>query len=123
MKILLIEPDYILAKNYQAVLEHAGHTVHREPSAQTALFAMENGLPDLVILELQIPMHNGIEFLYEFRSYPEWQHIPVVVLSLTPEEDAGGDTGLLEQLGVRGYLYKPQTKLSKLVRTIDLVSA
>lgn len=122
MNILLIEPDRILANNYRYALEQAGHSVNCQPSAQSAVHHADGERPDLVVLELQLPSHNGIEFLYEFRSYPEWRHIPVVVLSLVAEESIAGETKLLEQLGVKRFLYKPQTKLYQLVAAVNRIA-
>jgi DNA-binding response OmpR family regulator len=121
MNILLIEPDHILAANYRTVLEQAGHHITYTPHAQTALTLADEHTPDVVIMEMLLPIHNGVEFLYEFRSYTEWQDIPVIVLTLVPEEAVKGQAVLFEKLGVRVYLYKPHTKLNTLVRAIDLV--
>ncbi len=122
MNILLIEPDKLLAENYRQALELSGHKVIWRQNAQGAIHALEDFQSEAVILELLMPSHNGIEFLYEFRSYPEWQHIPVIVLSLVPEEEVLDDHGLLKQLGVEKYLYKPQTKLRQLVRVVERIS-
>ncbi|HEX7368327.1 MAG TPA: hypothetical protein VF261_01570, partial [Candidatus Saccharimonadales bacterium] len=76
--------------------------------------------PDLVILEMQLVSHSGVEFLYEFRSYPEWQRVPVLVHSVVPPGEFQGSRQLLcEHLGVERYLYKPRTSLAKLLRTVD----
>lgn len=123
MNILLIEPDKILADNYRQVLERAGYSVNWHKGAQTAIHSADVTKPDLVVLELQLPSHNGIEFLYEFRSYEEWRHIPVIVLSLVPEDVlTGSNNELLERLGVKKYLYKPQTKLSQLLDAVNRIT-
>lgn len=120
MNILLVEPDRLLADTYRAALETAGHRVVMCASAQSAIFAADEGVPDVVILELQLVGHSGLEFLYEFRSYPEWQHVPVVALTHIPAgEFSGGWDILRDQLGVRAYHYKPLTSLQKLLRTIS----
>lgn len=118
-QILLIEPDRLLADSYRAVLEDAGHDVLMCASAQSAIFAADAVCPDLVILELQLIGHSGVEFLYEFRSYPEWRAIPVVVLSQVPPVELDGSRSLLaEELGVRTYYYKPQISLANLVSEV-----
>lgn len=78
--------------------------------------AADTARPDAVIMELQLTGHNGLEFLHEFRSYPEWQDIPIVLLTnVPPGEFAGGRAALMRQLGIRGYLYKPQADLRQLL--------
>ena len=115
MNVLLVEPDVILASTYQRTLEGGGHKVQISRTAQRAIYAADAICPDLVILEMQLVSHSGIEFLYEFRSYPEWQDIPVMVLSVVPPAEFQGSWEILHnELGVRAYHYKPRTSLAKL---------
>jgi DNA-binding response OmpR family regulator len=119
-KILLVEPDHMLAGTYQKSLQAAGHEVIICASAQAAISSADISTPDIVVLELQLIEHSGIEFLYEFRSYPEWQSIPVVVLSHVPPGEFSGSRNLLtHELGVRAYHYKPQTSLRRLLATVN----
>ncbi len=119
-KILLIEPDRILAHTYFEALTHAGHAVQICATAQGAIFCADDICPDVVILELQLVGHSGIEFLYEFRSYPDWQNVPVIVATNVPAGEFSGSWKLLRnQLGVSQYLYKPLTNLKKLLSTVQ----
>jgi DNA-binding response OmpR family regulator len=119
-RILLIEPDYILAKTYHGTLSRAGHRVTPTAGAQAALIAADRVRPDLVILELQLIEHSGIEFLYEFRSYPDWQHIPVLLHTQVPPVEFNSNRALLRgQLDIAGYLYKPQTSLRELRSRVE----
>ena len=120
--ILLIEPDRLLADTYRQSLESAGHDVLMCASAQSAVFAADAFSPELVILELQLSEHSGIEFLYEFRSYAEWQHIPVIILSqIAPAEFNVSQQLLTEELGVKHYHYKPHTTLADLLTSVTVV--
>jgi DNA-binding response OmpR family regulator len=118
MRILLIEPDKVLAHLYHQALEGAGHVVCWTNGAQDAIHQADGFNPELVILELQLAAHNGVEFLYEFRSYSDWIDIPAVILSVVPQGASGLPEPTLEKLGVIDYLYKPETKLKDVVRTI-----
>jgi DNA-binding response OmpR family regulator len=118
--ILLLEPDKVLAELYIKAFEYQGHTVRRVVSAQDAVFHVDELLPDVVIAELQLVAHSGIEFLYELRSYSEWQDIPVIVHSCIPPTEFEGSMNLLRRtLGVRAYLYKPHTTLRQLLRAVN----
>jgi response regulator RpfG family c-di-GMP phosphodiesterase len=76
--------------------------------------------PDLVVIELQLVEHSGIEFLYEFRSYPDWQDVPVIVQSQVPPREFNASIQLLkDELGIKEYLYKPQTTLKQLLRSVN----
>ncbi len=118
-QLLLVEPDRLLAETYHQALTVAGYQVAAANSAQAAILAADQGRPELVILELQLVEHSGIEFLYEFRSYPEWQAIPVIIQTQVPVAEFQPSWRLLtEELGVRAYLYKPQTSLRQLVAVV-----
>lgn len=118
--ILLIEPNTLLAAAYTQLLQHNGYDVVHVTGAQTAIDAADNCTPNLVVLELQLPSHGGIEFLHEFRSYAEWQGIPVIVNTvLPPAHIARAKQALVNEMGVRSVLYKPHTTLKELLRRVD----
>lgn len=118
-KILLLEPDKELGGTYKNVLEFSGHDVAHCHDAQMAIHHIDKQLPDVIITELHLAMHGGIEFLYELRSYTEWQNIPVIVLSSLPTVERDTLKALWEQLKISAYHYKPLTKLHELVRSVD----
>lgn len=119
MHILLVEPDTLLAGTYGRAFEATGHTVAVARSAQMAVHAADEQQPDVVVLELQLPRHNGVEFLYEFRSYPEWLEVPVVIHSFTPPSEYASAATLERELGVRRCLYKPETSLADLCKAVQ----
>jgi DNA-binding response OmpR family regulator len=124
MNILLIEPDRLLAQNYYQFLTQAGHDVMVCATAQAAVLAADETRPDVIVLELQLVEHSGVEFLYEFRSYADWQSIPVIVQThVPPGEFSLSWTILREQLGVVRYLYKPQTSLQALTDAVQSYAA
>jgi DNA-binding response OmpR family regulator len=119
MRVLLIEPDKILAETYRQALEQAGHSVSISHTAQSAVHFADESIPDVVVLELQLAGHSGVEFLYEFRSYPEWQHVPLILHTLVPPQALRISEQLLDQLHISAYFYKPSTSLRKLVRAVN----
>lgn len=119
MRILLIEPDALLGKTYAKALEAVGHTVDSVRNAQAAIIAADDHLPDLVILELQLPSHNGIAFLQEFRSYHDWSEIPVILHTFAPPHAQDTAEAIVaKQYGVTAWLYKPQTTLPQLLSVV-----
>ncbi len=115
--VLLIEPNTVLARTYTQALAHAGHSVVHVVGAQAAIDAADKQAPDIVVIELQLPGHNGIEFLHEFRSYAEWFMVPVILTTnLTTERLAPALEPLRRDLGVLEVFYKPQASLQDLVR-------
>jgi DNA-binding response OmpR family regulator len=118
--VLLIEPNRLLAKTYLQALETAGHTVQVCATAQTGVFCADDTLPDVVVMELQLVGHSGIEFLYEFRSYKDWQEVPVIIATSVPAGEFTGSWQILKkELGVAAYFYKPLLSLKTLLRAVD----
>lgn len=118
--VLLIEPDRLLADTYRRGIEASGHSVVMCASAQSAIFAADEVRPDVVILEFQLIGHSGVEFLYEFRSYGDWQSIPVIVHSQVPPSEFNDSWKLLKtELSISTYLYKPLTTFNTLLRSIN----
>lgn len=123
MKIIILEPDRVLADTYRQALKQAGHQVVMTATAQAAIFTADEFKPDLIIMELQLTGHSGIEFLYEFRSYDDWTTVPAMVLTNVPAGEFSGAWELLrEQLGVVSYHYKPLTSLRMLLRAVDAIT-
>src|SRR4051812_36223391 len=118
--IILLEPDRMLAEIYREMFEKAGHSVIPCASAQAAVFAADQQSPDVVVMELQLIEHSGLEFLYEFRSYLEWSETPVIIHTHVPAGEFSANWQLLRtQLTVSNYLYKPVTTLHRLLQSVE----
>lgn len=109
----------MLAKTFAAALTRGNHHVLRAQDAQSAINATDSVRPDCIILEISLPGHNGIEFLYELRSHADWQTIPVVIQSQLRLDQIGLDELRMQDLGVAGYCYKPETSLTTLCVLVD----
>jgi DNA-binding response OmpR family regulator len=118
-RILVIEPNITLAKIYKTILVRNKHKVWLAKNAQEAINLADKNKPDIVILELQLPQHNGLEFLYEFRSYQEWRNTPVIIQSLVPSNEFKDNFILWHKLGIRDYLYKPKSTLLQLIDCVN----
>lgn len=118
-QILLLEPDKLLAQAYRGSLEAAGHQVYWQRDAAAALPVLDDHPIELVVLELQLAKHNGVELLYEMRSYPDWDHIPVLLHTMVPPTHTGLGRAFWDELGVVEYRYKPQTSLKQLVQSVN----
>lgn len=119
MHILLVEPDVILAQTYLSALRRANHTVSHARGAQEAVQLADDKLPDVMLLEPQLARHNGIELLYELRSYTEWQNIPVILLTQLSPSALQANSLLADHLDVSHILSKSQTSLEQLVSIVD----
>lgn len=116
--VLIIEPNRVLGQAYVKSLLLSGLNPQLTGDAQQAIDFADSLTPDLVLMELQLANHSGIEFLHEFRSYPEWQQTPVIVNTVIPSQKFNYSRQYLEQLGIRKILYKPTASLQQIIREI-----
>ena len=112
LHILLVEDDQIDQMNVKRAFER-NRIVNPLYIAENGLEALEmlrdGRVPDerrLVLLDLNMPKMNGIEFLKTLRDDPKLKHTPVVVLTTSNDEQ---DKINAYDLNVAGYLLKPVT--------------
>lgn len=120
-RILFIEPDRILGANARKILKRSGHSVDWHVDPQAAMDSADSAHPDIIILDLQLAGRSGVEFLYEFRSYPEWAKLPVILYSNVLPEDFNAAAVGVTALNIVAYFYKPATSISELARSVDKV--
>ena len=107
--ILLIEDDDIDAMTVRRTLKELGATnpLDRAVDGESALALLSDGAhprPGLILLDLNMPCMNGIEFLAEVKRDVSLRRIPVVVLTTSGEE---GDRIAAFSNSVAGYMVKP----------------
>ena len=66
--ILVVEDDQDLNTAYRIILEHEGHKVKVAFNGQEALKALDGFKPDLIVLDLLMPVMSGIDFLHAYRD-------------------------------------------------------
>lgn len=79
--ILLVEDDPLLRHAFRLLLEDAGYDVREAGTAQQALTAVHDRVPQLVLLDLGLPDRPGLEVARELMQRPETRHIRVVALT------------------------------------------
>ena len=117
--VLLLEPDRWLAGRVSAFLRAAGHSVSTFAGPQAAVTAADKQRPAVVVAELQLAGRSGVEFLYEFGSYADWQNIPIIIFTNLQPPQVGAYREVLTQLNIRTYLYKTRTSLDALLVQIE----
>ena len=88
-QVLLVEDDIETREMMARTLDKAGWAVSEAGNGQEALDSMAELQPRLILLDLMMPVMDGFDFLTELRARPEWQHIPVIVITakdLTAED-------------------------------------
>jgi two-component system response regulator AtoC len=116
LNILIVDDEKSFVRSLTFALQEAGYSASCAHTGEDALATLEQGLPDLVLLDLRLPGMSGMDVLNETaRLYPE---LPVVMIS------AHGDTRAAVQAvkaGATDYLTKPFA-LDELLHLIDAVT-
>lgn len=114
MNVLIIEPSKDLAQIIAARFSDDGTAAYIAHTAQAGISAADKNKPDIVILELLISEHNGLEFIHEFKSYHDWFDVPIVIYSDLSAEELGSAVGWEEDMNITNHFYKPTTSLQEL---------
>ncbi|MEZ4359043.1 MAG: response regulator [Kofleriaceae bacterium] len=108
--ILLVEDNPGDVDLTMIALEHGGvpSRLHVAEDGAAALAYLEQGadLPDLILLDLNLPKKSGHEVLAEIKRSPTLQHIPVIVLSSSASD---ADIHASYALHANSYVTKPAT--------------
>jgi two-component system chemotaxis response regulator CheY len=104
-----------MRKIISLALKGAGHTVEEAENGVQALAALKNGPVDCILLDINMPEMNGLEFLKARKGVPSISGIPVFVLT-TQDEDNLKQEAI--SLGAKGYIIKPFQK-ETLLATIN----
>ncbi len=79
--VLLVDDDAAAREVLRKMLGRDGWTVLEAENGRVALERIEQEVPTLVLLDLMMPEMDGFEFVEALRARPEWQAVPVVVLT------------------------------------------
>ena len=102
--VLLVEDDETTRLPMSQLLELSGYEVDTAADGPEALRALGKRRPSMVLLDLMMPLMDGVEVLRRIRKDPDLSDLPVLVLSGDLLEARGGQ---LQTLGVVGTLAKP----------------
>lgn len=106
-KIIIVEDNTALAEIYKTRLELLGYTCFLAYNGITALYFIQQEIPDLVLLDLMVPDIAGDQILARMRGSTWGKDIPVFIISNLNEEDAPKG---LRDLGISGYAVKMNLK-------------
>ena len=80
-RILLVEDDVALAQLYRGVLRMAGFEATHVSDGWSALRAIEEDRPDVIVLDIHLPGLSGDELLNELAARPDTRQIPAIVVT------------------------------------------
>ncbi len=108
LHVLLAEDNVVNQRLAKRLLEKRGHTVVVAATGDDALTALDRGLFDLVLMDVQMPGMDGLEATAEIRrreaAAPGGAHIPIIAMTAHAMK---GDAERCLQSGMDGYVAKP----------------
>jgi two-component system, cell cycle response regulator DivK len=103
-RILVVEDNPLNLKLVRDVLQYAGYDVTEAYSGEECLRVAEEGPPDLVLMDLQLPGIDGTETLHRLRQGPLGHDVPVVAVTAFAMAE---DRERASLAGFDGYVEKP----------------
>ena len=114
--ILIVEDHPTMRDAMRLVLEEDGYEVEEVTDGEAGIAAVRARPPDIVLLDLNIPVVSGDQVLETLKADPSTAAVLVVIVTATGEE---GRQRALAQ-GADGYITKPFSPLA-LLRTVERV--
>ena len=115
MKILIADDESLIRMGLKSMLRELGHDVLTAKNGRDALQQAREHTPDLAILDIRMPLTNGLDAA---RAMVKTRPIPIIMLT------AFGDADLVEQaseLPIQGYMIKP-VRSAELSATITVAT-
>jgi CheY-like chemotaxis protein len=82
--ILVVDDEFDLSSTLRVMLEGEGYRAETCANGWEALERLEGEKPDLILMDVMMPMLSGIEVLRTIRQRPEMDGVPVVLMSSVP---------------------------------------
>ncbi len=102
-KIAIVEDDAVISQMYRMKFEADGFEVQLANNGKRGVALVEAFLPDLILLDLQMPEMDGVEALEIIRKHDWGKDIPVIILTNLGEEESPKQ---LRSLGIHSYIVK-----------------
>ena len=103
-KILIADDEPNIVTALEFLLQRNGYEVHVARNGEEALKLVEDCHPDLVLLDVMMPVRSGYEVCTRIRERADWRHIKIIMLS-AKGRDAEINKGL--SIGADLYVTKP----------------
>lgn len=119
-RILVVDDDNAVRGVMQLILKRAGYDVVVAGNGLEALEEMRARAADLILLDIEMPGMNGLEFCEKLRADPDWKKIPVIMMTGRP---VSGVPERASQAGAVELVLKPFERVALLERVKALLVA
>lgn len=114
-RVLIVEDEEFLIRALGDNLESEGFTVDMALNGEEAMDKIRKQRPDIILLDLLLPIKDGFYVLEELRKNPEWKLIPIIVLS---NLDSDTEIKRALELGADDYFVKSQHPIEEVIDMI-----
>lgn len=114
-KVILVEDDIFLVKVYKTKLAESGLESQIVTDSTMAIDEIRKTMPGLIVLDIIMPLKNGLDILKELKSDDALKEIPVIILS-TLSQDSDRAVGI--KLGAVEYISKTDVKIEDIIDKI-----
>ena len=114
-KIAIIEDDPVISQMYRMKFEADGFDVQMASDGKSGIDLVKEFLPDMILLDLQMPEMGGAEALEIIRKNSWGKNIPVIILTNMGEEESPKS---LKSLGIHGYIVKANLTPRQVVQQV-----
>ncbi len=116
--ILIVDDEPILHEILQGLLSLEGYAFAFAHNGREAIDCLDEVKPDLILSDIMMPVMTGLEFCRQLRAQPEWQHLPVILITaLNSKEDVA--RGL--DAGANDFIHKPFDRVELLARVRSML--
>jgi two-component system response regulator len=115
-RLLIVEDEADLLEVYALLFELQNFDVHQAENGEIALNKLEKAKPDVVILDLFMPVMGGLEFLEVSRIKEKFPDVKVLVLSNLSDANT---LEQLDELGTDKYLLKSSVSPTELLSAVN----
>ena len=119
-EIVIIEDEAAIRRMYAIKLKFADVEVVEAGDGQEGLIVIEKEKPDLILLDLRMPVLPGDEMLRELRASAWGESIPVIILTNISKDEA---PRTLWHLGISDFIVKANSTPQKVVECVERVLA
>ncbi len=102
--ILIVEDNALHQQLFAELLEEAGYSTLRAGEGLDAFALAKAHVPDLILMDIQLPAISGLEVTRWLKDEPALRHIPVIAITAYAMP---GDEALMRAWGCEAYIPKP----------------
>jgi DNA-binding response OmpR family regulator len=120
-KILIVEDETTLAETLADNLAEDGYEVLKAADGESGLALIRSSLPDLIVLDIMLPILDGLSICRIIRKDPNTQHIPIIMLTARGTEvdkivglESGADDYIVKPFGLGEFLARVRAVMRRI---------